>query len=125
MSPRAAFLLILGNHWGPRVESLVRLSGDVRDFLANCGPPCGSSSIEGAREGCWNRFLGMLGAFPGGILGAFWSIFALLPSFIACPFCSKFVPSLSKFWISRCSAVGAWPWLPCPSVAGAVVALIV
>ena len=56
MSPRAAFLLILGNHWGPRVESLVRLSGDVRDFLANCGPPCGSSSIEGAREGCCNRF---------------------------------------------------------------------
>ena len=69
MSPRAAFLLILGSQLGPRVESLVRLSGDVRDFLANCRPPCGSSSVWGAREGCWNRFLGMLGAFPGGIWG--------------------------------------------------------
>ena len=51
-----AFLSILGSHLGPRLASLDRLSADFRDFLANFGPPCGFSSIEGARGECWDRF---------------------------------------------------------------------
>lgn len=41
---------------------------------------------------------------------------ASLRSFVASKFCSKFVPSLSKFQISRCLAVGSglgWPALSC------------
>ena len=55
-SPRVAFLSILGSYLGPRLASLERLSADFRDFLANFGPPCGFSSIEGARGECWDRF---------------------------------------------------------------------
>ena len=37
-------------------------------------------------------------------------------------FCPNFVPSLAKFQISQCSAVGSSPYSPCPSVEGAAVA---
>ena len=113
-SLRVVFLSILGSHLGPRSATLERLSADFRDFLANFGPPCVFPSIEGARGQCWDRFWMSRGASREGFLENFGWILASLRSFVASKFCSKFVPSLSKFQISRCSAVGSglgWPAL--------------
>ena len=113
-SLRVVFLSILGSHLGPRSATLERLSADFRDFLANFGPPCVFPPIEGARGQCWDRFWVSRGASREGFLEDFGSFLASLRSFVAPKFCSNFVPSLSKFQISRCSAVGSglgWPAL--------------
>ena len=114
LSVRAAFWSIFGSNLGPRLASLGRLSADFRDFLANFGRPCGFSLIEGARGECWNRFLVSRGPSWEGFLEDFGLFLASLRSVVASQFCSNFVPSLSKFQISRCSAVGSglgWPAL--------------
>ena len=115
-SLRVVFLSILGSHLGPRSATLERLSADFRDFLANFGPPCVFPSIEGARGQCWDRFWVSRGTSREGFLENFGWILSSLRSFVASKFCSKFVPSLSKFQISRCLAVGSglgWPALSC------------
>ena len=89
------FCLIFGSNLGPRLASLGRLSADFRDFLANCGPPCDLSSLEGARGCSGDRFC-CLGEPPGKdfgrILGRSMRCFGRLWPSIFVPIFPKFGP---------------------------------
>ena len=115
---RARFWSVLGSHLGRMMASLGRLSADFRDFLANCGVPCDFSLLEGARGGSGDRFRMSGGPSQQGFCEDFGSFSASLWSFVAFYFCSKFVPSLSKFRISCCSTVCVLPLLPCLQLQG-------
>ena len=104
--------------WVPDWALWGRLSAHFRDFLANCGVTCDFSLLEGARGGSADRFRASRGASRQGFCEDLGSFSASLWSFVAFYFCSKFVPSLSKFRISCCSTVCVLPLLPCLQLQG-------
>ena len=95
--------------WGPTWLPDWPLWTDFRPTFATFWPTVGQSILFFARGGCWDRFWSSRGPSQDGFWEDFGSFSALLRSFVASQFCSNFVPSLSKFQISPCSAVGALP----------------
>ena len=96
----------------PRMGCLGRLSTDFRDFLANCGPPCGSSSIEGARG--WDRFWVCWGPSREG----FWELFGRSLRRFGRSLHLRFVPSSSQVCPNSRSVVvlPLVPGLGCPAL---------
>ena len=107
--------------WGPTWVPDPPLWSDFRPTFATFSPTLGHhvfflrSRVLGDSAGIDFGCLRVpQGASREGFLENFGSFSASLRSFVPPEFCSNFVPSLSKFQISRCSAVGSglgWPAL--------------
>ena len=94
-------------HFGPTFARLSRLFGQL--WATMC-----FSFDRGCSGTVLGSILGVSGCLPGGIFREFWVILGVASVIRGPQFCSDFVPSLSKFQISRCSPVGSglgWPAL--------------